>query len=123
MAIGEVLRLTTGLGPAVTLIALIFAIGIGIGILILTVKNLSRSLAGQNESFMQAIVELRKESDKRDERIEQLIGEQGIRISYIETRYSSKEDMYEALGGWKHEVSELRKRIDRHVEQHKGEKT
>ena len=77
MAIGEVLRLSTGLGPAVTLIALIFAIGIGVGILILTVKNLSRSLAGQNESFMQAIVELKKESDKRDERIEQLIGEQG----------------------------------------------
>jgi uncharacterized protein HemX len=120
MGLVDVLKLAGGMGPTIALLALILAIGVGIGILIFTVKGLSGSLLAQSETFERSVRELKESSDKRDEKLEQLIAEQGLRIQYIETRFASKEDMYEALGGWKHEVSELRKRIDRYWEHSKG---
>ena len=119
MGITDIFRLAGGLGPIVALIVLILAIGVGIGILIFTVKNLSSVLKQQNSAFIQSLEDFKTESDKRDNRLEQLLADQGVRISYIEQRFASKEDMYEALGGWRHEVERLNDRINRHVEKHK----
>lgn len=120
MGITDILRMAGGLGPTVALIALILAIGVGIGILVSTVKRLSSVLEQQNCTFMKTLKDLKEESDKRDDRLEQLIANQGLRISYIEQRFASKEEMYEALGGWRHEVERLNERINRHVEKHGG---
>lgn len=116
MGIADILRMAGGLGPVVALMALLLAIGIGIGLLVFTVRSLAATLKQQNCTFIQSLENFKKESDKRDDRLEQLISEQGLRISYIEQRYASKEEMYEALGGWRHEVERLNDRINRHVE-------
>lgn len=120
MGLVDILKLAGGMGPTIALLVLVLAIGVGIGILIFTVKGLSGSLITQSKTFERSVEELKRSSDKRDEKLEELIAAQGLRIQYIETRFASKEDMYEALGGWKHEVSELRKRIDRYWEHNKG---
>lgn len=112
MEIATIFGLASGLGPAITLIVLILAIGVGIGILIFTVKSLARSITGQSEAFTRQMAEARVRSDERDARIEELITKQEVRISYIETRYASKEDLYKAVGGWRQEYLHLNQRID-----------
>lgn len=112
MEISTIFGLAAGLGPAITLIVLLLAIGVGIGILIVTVKNLGKSIKSQNEAFAAQVAEARERSNERDDRIEELITKQDLRITYIETRYASKEDLYKATGGWRQEYLHLNHRID-----------
>ena len=112
MEISTIFGLASGLGPAFTLIALILAIGVGIGILIFTVRALARSITKQSELFTKQMSDARDRSDERDGRIEELLAKQELRITYIETRYASKEDLYKAVGGWRQEYLHLNQRID-----------
>ncbi|MFA7108389.1 MAG: hypothetical protein WC162_04525 [Sphaerochaetaceae bacterium] len=112
MEISTIFGLASGLGPAVTLIVLIMAIGVGIGVLIFTVKSLGRAITAQNKSFSSQVEASKKRSDERDGRIEELLAKQEIRITYIENRYASKEDLYKAVGGWRQEYLHLNQRID-----------
>lgn len=112
MEISTIFGLASGLGPAVTLVVLVLAIGVGIGTLIFTVKSLAKSITNQSEVFSRQMSEAKIRSDERDARIEELITKQEVRISYIETRYASKEDLYKAVGGWRQEYLHLSQRID-----------
>ena len=112
MEISTIFGLASGLGPAFTLIALILAIGVGIGILIFTVRALARSITKQRELLTTQMSDARDRSDERDGRIEELLAKQELRITYIETRYASKEDLYKAVGGWRQEYLHLNQRID-----------
>lgn len=112
MDISTILGLASGLGPTVALFALVLAIGVGIGILVITMKGLARSIGAQNESFNTRMADAQVRSDERDQRIEELLTKQDVRITYIETRYASKEDLYSAVGGWRQEYLHLNQRID-----------
>lgn len=116
MGIDTILRLAGGAGPLLALIALLIAIGIGIGILIYTVRGLGKSLIKQNQTFNDHLTDVKIHSDERDRKLEELVAKQDVRLSFIETKYASKEDMYKALGGWRQEISQLHHRIDRVVD-------
>lgn len=113
MELGTILGLASGLGPAITLIALLLAIGVGIGILIITVKNLGAAIKAQGAAFTSSMQREQERSDRQDDWIKELLQKQDIRISYIETRYATKEDLYSVTSGWKQEYIQLNQRIDR----------
>ena len=122
MGVDTIFRLAGSTGPVVSLIALLVAIGVGLGVLIFTVRQLARSIEAQSTAFGEQMSRLKVESDERDKRIEELIAKQDVRITFIETRYASKEDMYKALGGWRQEIAQVHQRIDRVFESRHSKK-
>jgi len=112
MELGTIFGLASGLGPSVTLIVLLLAIGVGMGILIITVRNLGAAIKSQGETFASAMQKEQARSDRQDDWIKELLQKQDIRITYIETRYATKEDLYSVTGGWKQEYIHLNQRID-----------
>nr|WP_319473047.1 hypothetical protein [uncultured Sphaerochaeta sp.] len=113
MELGTIFGLASGLGPNITLIVLLIAIGVGMGILIVTVRNLGSAIKSQGEAFSSAMQKEQERSDRQDDWIKELLQKQDIRITYIETRYATKEDLYSVTSGWKQEYIQLNQRIDR----------
>ncbi len=113
MELGAIFGLASGLGPNITLIVLLIAIGVGMGILIVTVRNLGSAIKSQGEAFSSAMQKEQERSDRQDDWIKELLQKQDIRITYIETRYATKEDLYSVTSGWKQEYIQLNQRIDR----------
>ncbi|MGD1832512.1 MAG: hypothetical protein ACPKOP_04115 [Sphaerochaetaceae bacterium] len=121
MGIETLIKLAGGLGPTVALFAFVLAVGIGIGIMVFTMKTLAKSIDSQSDAFKTQMAEDRERSDERDKRIEELLAGQNLRIAYIETRYATKEDLYTVAGGWREEYNHLNKRIDQIRDSHNKE--
>lgn len=112
MGLETILKMAGGLGPTISLLVLVLSVGVGLGILVFNMRHLARAIESQSSAFNAQMNEARERSDERDQRIEELLTKQDVRITYIETRYATKEDLYSVAGGWRQEYLHLNQRID-----------
>ncbi len=112
MGLETILRMAGGLGPTVTLFVLVLSVGVGLGILVFNMRHLAGAIKSQSTLFSAQMADSRERSDERDQRIEELLTKQDVRIAYLETRYATKEDLYSVAGGWRQEYLHLNQRID-----------
>jgi len=77
------------------------------------VAGINKGLETVKEDLCKRIDSLQEHSDKKDEELKQELCKLGERISYVEKEYITKETHYQDLGGWREEIRESHRKIDR----------
>lgn len=107
------LSLINQFGIIPTLILLIMVVWF----LLREIKKEVRTITDSNESIKrdltERIEELKTHSDEHDKEIAESVEHIRNRIGSIEREYVTREDHYKDMGGWREELREMRRTLDR----------
>lgn len=108
-----VLSIINQFGIIPTLIILIMMVWFLLREIKKEVRRLTESNEVTRRDFLQKIEELKAHSDVHDREIAESVDGLEDRVTGIEREYLTREDHYKDMGGWREELREMRRTLDR----------
>lgn len=103
-----VLTIISQFGIIPTIIILIMVVWFLLREIKKEVRTITDSYSSLRYEISQKLDELKEHSDERDRETAELVEQIRRRLESVEREYVTREDHYQALGGWREEMREIR---------------